>query len=98
MSTEAELFKQQARIMEKLESRTDEMNKQMVTMSISLARIEERLKHIPDSKELENKVEKLSNRMVAIETRSKVTSAFTGSIAAIVVSIGLAVMKFFVGG
>jgi len=88
--------------MEKMDSKISKMEEQVNMMAISVARIDERLKSLPDYtvsiKNAEGKISSLEKRLVIQETRGKVWNSLFGGLAGAISAlvVGLLV-KYFAG-
>jgi len=93
MSTEIELFRQQAILMERMETKISKMEEQVNTMAIAVARIDERFKTLPANAE---KLKHLETRIVVQETKGRIWGSVFGAVAGAVTAlvVGLLIRYF----
>lgn len=102
MSNEIELFRQQAHVMEKMDTKITKMEEQVNSMAIAVARVDERLKSIPVNtqqiKDLEDEVSEMNRTLSVQETKMKtnagIIAVLVGSISSLIVGV---LVKFIAG-
>lgn len=102
MSNEFDLFKQQAHVMEKMDTKITKMEEQVNSMAIAVARVDERLKSIPINtqqiKDLEDEVAEMNRTLSVQEAKMKtnagIIAVLVGSISSLIVGL---LVKFIAG-
>lgn len=103
MSTEIELFKQQAYVMEKMDTKISKMEEQVNSMTVLVARIDERLKQVPSNSgkidSMDKKIIDINKALAVTANTGKITNTIFGAIAgaATALIVGLLV-RFLSGG